>query len=84
MLIKISDTFKVSVDWLVGNTSDPTHPAVKGALRDCDRAQDQSDVATLCLSRADNPDSDLPEEALKQLEEYKELLRLKYKIKKPD
>jgi hypothetical protein len=37
---------------------------------------------TFALYRTDNPEDDLPEEALKQLNDYIELLRLKYK-KKP-
>lgn len=37
---------------------------------------------TIALSRSDNPDSDLPEEAQKQIEDFREYIRQKYK--KPD
>jgi transcriptional regulator with XRE-family HTH domain len=35
--------------------------------------------ATIALSRSDDPDSDLPEEALKQIEDFREYIRQKYK-----
>ena len=65
MLKRISDTFNVSVDWLVGK-SDLRSPR----------------PTTIALSRSDDPDSDLPEEALKQIEDFREYIRQKYK--KPD
>lgn len=34
---------------------------------------------TIALSRADDPDSDLPEEALKQIEDFRAYIRQKYK-----
>ena len=37
---------------------------------------------TIALSRSDDPDSDLPEEALKQIEDFRAFIRQKYK--KPD
>jgi len=41
-------------------------------------------LATLALHRTDNPEDNLPEEALKQLEDYIGLLRLKYKKSRTD
>lgn len=65
MLKRISETFNVSVDWLVGksNLRSP-HPT------------------TIALSRSDDPDSDLPDEALKQIDDFRAFIRQKYK--KPD
>ena len=37
---------------------------------------------TIALSRSDDPDSDLPDEALKQIEDFRAFIRQKYK--KPD
>jgi len=67
-IIKLSNFYDVSTDYLLGK-SDVSH--------------EHSYPATLVLHRTDNPEDDLPEEALKQLEDYIGLLRLKYK-KKPD
>ena len=65
-IIKLSNFYDVSTDYLLGKCADlNTH----------------SRPATLALSRSDNPEDDLPEEALKQLEDYIGLLRLKYKKK---
>lgn len=36
-------------------------------------------VSTVSLSRSDNPDADLPEEAQKQIEEFRAYIRQKYK-----
>lgn len=40
-------------------------------------------LTTMALHRSDDPMTDLPPEAIRSIEEFKELMRLKYKIKKP-
>jgi len=75
MLKRIATTFDVTVDWLVGIQANKNDGS--------DTVTGRPNPATLALHRTDNPEDDLPEEALKQLEDYIGLLRLKYK-KKPD
>ena len=68
IIVKLADYFGVSTDYLLGRV---------------DVSTDRYYPATIALHRTDNPEDYLPEEALKQLEDYIGLLRLKYK-KKPD
>jgi transcriptional regulator with XRE-family HTH domain len=63
MASKIADFFEVTTDYLLGRTNDP-----KGAKQ----------IPTIAAHRIDDPMSDLPPEALERVEEFKELMRLKY------
>lgn len=67
IIAKLADFFDVSTDFLLGRVDSP---------------RERSDPATIALHRSDNPEDDLPEEALKQIEDYRAYIRQKYK--KPD
>ena len=63
MASKIADFFEVTTDYLLGRTNVPK--ATK-------------EIPTVSAHRTNNPMSDLPPEALERVEEFKELMRLKY------
>ena len=76
----IADYFNVSVDYLMGRVDEPDmvcidnipgHPFGGPIL--------SQSPDTIALSRSDNPEDDLPEEALKEIEEFKAFVRHKYK-----
>lgn len=64
IIIKLSEKFGVSTDYLLGKTNFRNH------------------TETIALHRVGDPKDDLPQEALDKIEEFKELMRLKYQ-KKP-
>ena len=64
IIIKLSEKFGVSTDYLLGKTNFRNH------------------IETIALHRVGDPKDDLPQEALDKIEEFKELMRLKYQ-KKP-
>lgn len=61
-LHKMADFFNVSVDYLIGRTDD----------------KNNSGIETLAAHRSDDPLNELPEEARKSLEEFKEFILRKY------
>lgn len=61
-LIRLADFFNVSVDYLIGRTDD----------------KNNSGIETLAAHRSDDPLNELPEEARKSLEEFKEFILRKY------
>ncbi|AJQ30039.1 helix-turn-helix domain-containing protein [Pelosinus fermentans] len=63
MASKIADFFEVTTDYLLGRTNEPK--ATK-------------EIPTVSAHHTNNPMSDLPPEALERVEEFKELMRLKY------
>lgn len=69
-LQKFADFFKVSTDYLLGRTDDPTPHHDK--------------TITIAAHRTDDPTRDLPPEALKSIEEFKQFIRLKYGKKPAD
>ena len=75
-LAELSALFDVSTDYLLCLVDNPNARKIEV------RVDTLRQVETLALSRTDNPDEDLPEEALKQIEDFKQYMRLKHK--KPD
>jgi transcriptional regulator with XRE-family HTH domain len=69
--IRIADFFDVSVDYLMGKAH-RKEPFEKAGT---DTTQ------TIALHRTDGYDDDLPEEAIKEIENFKEFIRQKYKKK---
>lgn len=65
-LSKLADFFVVTTDYLLGRTNKPKEVKKE----------------TITVHPNDDPMSDLPPEALERIEEFKELMRLKYN-KKP-
>lgn len=65
-LQKIADVFDVTVDYLLGR---------KDMV---DKAQRDNEPETIATHRTDDPMSELPEEARKSLEEFKEFILRKY------
>lgn len=63
---RIADYFEVTTDYLLGRTDNP-----KGYK-----------VETIAAHRSDNPMDDLPPEAEEKIQEFIELMRLKYGKKK--
>ncbi|MCC5467662.1 helix-turn-helix domain-containing protein [Pelosinus baikalensis] len=61
--LKIADFFDVTTDYLLGRTDEPN--TVKK-------------IQTIAAHRTDDPMSDLPPEAIRSIEEFKELMRIKY------
>lgn len=61
-LIRLADFFNVSVDYLIGRTDN----------------KNNSGIETLAAHRSDDPLNELPEEARKSLEEFKEFILRKY------
>lgn len=72
-LALIAELFDVSADYLLCRVDNPKAHKV---TVDVDTSRQ---VETLALSRSDNPDDDLPEEAIKQLEDFKQYLLGKHK-----
>lgn len=72
ILKKLASFFKVSIDYILCNT-DVREPADKIL----EKPQD-----TIALHRNDGYDDDLPEEARKEIEDFKEYVRHKYGKKK--
>lgn len=77
-------------NWRSGR-GEPDTEAIKAIARTCNVSVEWlvglSDIrsprpTTIALSRSDNPDSDLPEEAQKQIEEFRAFIRQKHQ--KPD
>lgn len=71
ILQRLADIFGVTIDYLVGRTN------VRGNASAHDADYD-TPVPTEAAHRTDGYDDELPEEARKALEEYKEFLRQKY------
>jgi len=74
-LIKLADFFDVSVDYLLGRTENP-----QGMIEVIPVETAGERVSTFALSRSDNPDADLPEEAQKQIEDFRAYIRQKHKM----
>lgn len=66
-ITQIAGFFDVSLDYLLGQTDDPT-PAKKR----------NGGIATEAAHRTDDPMDDLPEEARKSLEEFRQFIFQKY------
>jgi transcriptional regulator with XRE-family HTH domain len=64
----ISKYFNISIDWLLGGTA-------------TDKTTQKDTTETIALHRTDGYDDDLPEEAIKEIENFKEFIRQKYKKK---
>lgn len=75
ILTKLADFFNVSTDFLLCRTDNP-HGMIE--TLPVENAGDR--VSTFALSRSDNPDADLPEEAQKQIEDFRAYIRQKYKM----
>ena len=60
---QLADFFEVTTDYLLCRTDEP-----RGTKQ----------VQTIAAHRTDDPMSDLPPEAIERVEEFKELMRLKY------
>ena len=86
-LLALAKLYGVSTDYLLGQTDNPQGIQEKKQTP-ADTAGENigetigETVSTIALSRHDNPDDDLPEEARKQIEEFRAYIRQKYK--KPD
>lgn len=65
-IVKLSRFFEVTTDYLLGETNDP-----KG-----------NKILTIAAHRSDNPMDDLPPEAEERVQEFIELMRIKYGKKK--
>jgi len=68
-LTKLATLYSVKTDWLLGRTD----PLMDG------QCVGPTYPATVALSRTDNPEDNLPEEALKELENFRAYSRQKYK-----
>lgn len=75
-IVVIANTVNVTTDYLLCLVDNPK------AHKTTVSVDTSRQVETLALSRSDNPDDDLPEEALQQIEDFKQYMRLKHK--KPD
>lgn len=76
-LISLAELYGVSTDYLLGRVDNPME---KLATPEDFAGETIGDtVSTIALSRSDNPDDDLPEEAQKQIEEFRAYIRQKYK-----
>lgn len=67
-LIRLAEVFNVSVDYLLGRTEHK-----QGHISDA-----KVKTETIAAHRSDDPMSELPEEARKSLEEFKEFIFRKY------
>ncbi|MBC7340864.1 MAG: helix-turn-helix transcriptional regulator [Clostridia bacterium] len=67
---KIADHLNISIDYLLGRTDNPVPPV------------DKNRYETLAAHRRDDPIADLPPEAQRSLEEFKEYIIKKYGQKK--
>jgi len=67
-LIRLAEVFNVSVDYLLGRTEHK-----QGHISDA-----KGKTETIAAHRSDDPMSELPEEARKSLEEFKEFILRKY------
>ena len=76
-IVKLADFFNVTTDYLLGRVDNPME--IIATSEDFTRENLGGTVSTFALSRADNPDADLPEEAQKQIEEFRAYIRQKYK-----
>lgn len=72
IITKLSNYFNVSIDYLLGKTN-----IKEPADKILEKSQD-----TIALHRNDGYDDDLPEEARKEIEDFKEYVRHKYGKKK--
>ena len=80
IVAKLADFFNVSTDFLLCRTNDPQGIQEKLATPEDFAGETIGEtVSTIALSRSDNPDDDLPEEAQKQIEEFRAYIRQKYK-----
>lgn len=75
ILAKLADFFRVSTDYLLCRTDNP-HGMIE--ILPVETAGER--VSTFALSRTDNPDADLPEEAQKQIEDFRAYIRQKHKM----
>lgn len=94
MLQRIADYFGVSVDYLLGRTDDPrlyrreaqdklgVSDKITVEKRNQKGEVVETRVSTEALHKEGSYDDELPPEAIKQLEDFKEFLRQKYR-KKP-
>lgn len=64
-IIKLADYFKVTTDYLLGITDDPTGHK----------------ITTIAAHRIDDPTTQLPEEARKSIEDFKKFIFEKHGIK---
>lgn len=71
MLDRLATVFRVSVDYLLGRTDDPTPPP----------ARHDEAVESKAAHRIDDPLADLPEEARRSLREFQEYVLQKYRGK---
>ena len=76
-LKRISDIFGVTIDYLAGRVENPMEKLA--TPEDFAGENIGEEVSTVALSRSDNPDDDLPEEAQKQIEDFRAYIRQKYK-----
>ena len=76
-LIRLSEYFRVTTDYLLGRVDNPMEKLA--TPEDFAGETIGETVSTIALSRRDNPDDDLPEEAQKQIEEFRAYIRQKYK-----
>lgn len=75
-LQKIADYFKVSTDFLLGRTEDSVIERITDPRPHL--LESQQGYNTLAAHHSDDPMEDLPEEARKSLEEFKEFILRKY------
>ena len=83
-LLALAKLYGVSTDYLLGQTGNPQGIQEKKQTP-ADTAGENigetigETVSTIALSRSDNPDDDLPEEAQKQIDDFRAYIRQKYK-----
>jgi len=76
-LIRIADLFNVSVDYLLGRTVLDGTKKIDGSYK-LNKEKSNKGIETIAAHRTDDPMSELPEEARKSLEEFKEFILRKY------
>jgi transcriptional regulator with XRE-family HTH domain len=76
-LIRLAEVFNVSVDYLLGRTTLDGTKRIDGSYK-LDKEKSNNGIETIAAHRSDDPMSELPEEARKSLEEFKEFILRKY------
>lgn len=80
MLKKLADVLDCSVDWLLGRVALDESRKIEGSFNLDNNDGDKSNEI-LAAHRTDDPMSELPEEARRSLEDFKEYILKKYGMK---
>jgi transcriptional regulator with XRE-family HTH domain len=81
MLIHLAEVFDVSVDWLLGRVMQNKNCELDEFLNSLNHKHSEKSKEILAAHRSDDPTQELPEEARRSLEEFKEYILKKYSKK---